>query len=271
VISPPNHLHHARTLVRVSERRHDSCGFYAACALYTPHVRSCPTLFTKVQMLTVFSLAVSNALPFDALSHLAVSTGAGSSAAPGPPSAAAYASEGTSDEDAVQEARQIDQVREQALITAKEERERRAREQRSRWVCGNVLSAEVMKEDELETSTLLSHLKRKRHFEGAAGIKVTAEEAAAHNATHNSSPGKAQRVGGAGGGGGKGGGMEAVATKIVYFKSCVADLLELEKRLVKWYPKQCEALLEEVAQRLCAALDTASGMPSSGRGRCAGV
>jgi hypothetical protein len=122
-------------------------------------------------------------------------------------------------------------------------------------------SAEVIKEDELDVSILLSHLKGNRSFQAAAGIKVTTDEAAAHIAAHNVSPGKAQRSGGAGGGRGKGGATASVVTKIVNYKSCVADLLELEKRLVKWYPKQCEALLEEVAQRLSVAFDTASGAP----------
>lgn len=112
-------------------------------------------------------------------------------------------------------------------------------------------SDEVIKEDELDVSILLSHLKGNRSFQAAAGIKVTTDEAAAHIAAHNVSPGKAQR------GRGKGG----VVTNIVNYKSCIADLLELEKRLVKWYPRHSEALLEEVAQRLNVAFDTASGAP----------
>jgi hypothetical protein len=121
------------------------------------------------------------------------------------------------------------------------------------WVLEH--SAEVIKEDELDVSILLSHLKGNRSFQAAAGIKVTIDEAAAHIAAHNVSPGKAQR------GRGKGGATASVVTNIVNYKSCVADLLELEKRLVKWYPKQCEALLEEVEQRLGVAFDTASGAP----------
>jgi hypothetical protein len=46
---------------------------------------------------------------------------------------------------------------------------------------------------------------------------------------------------------------------IVKFKTAVADLLQQEKDLEKWYGKRSEALLEEVAQRLAGELNSLSG------------
>jgi hypothetical protein len=51
----------------------------------------------------------------------------------------------------------------------------------------------------------------------------------------------------------------AMVGHIVKFKTAVADLLQHEKDLEKWYGKRSEALLEEVAQRLAGELNSLSG------------
>mmetsp|Transcript_95334 Transcript_95334/g.153745 ORF Transcript_95334/g.153745 Transcript_95334/m.153745 type:complete len:462 (+) Transcript_95334:186-1571(+) len=174
------------------------------------------------------------------------------------PSSAAAAEEALDEE---QDKKLIDAAREQALITAKEEREKRVRERTNRWICCDVLSDEVTKEDELNGSTLLKVLKECEFFRSAASISVTALEAETHKAAHRDTETRAAEAaqsGGLGGKGGRGKGASTVVTCIVRYKSALAELLGLEKNLVQWYSRRSEALLEEVAARLAAAFNSAS-------------
>lgn len=170
---------------------------------------------------------------------------------------------------------QIDETRERALLTAKLEKERRLRERKNRWICGNVLSEEVIKEDDLQSSLLLSNLKASAAFTTAAAMPVAPAVAAAlavsrahpeadsEGHSHGSMR-PAQEAGAGSEGNAQGQGTSVRAAGVARYKTALADLLLLEKNLVQWYGRRCDALLEEVGKRLVEKFDAASGTVQGG-------
>ena len=118
-------------------------------------------------------------------------------------------------------------------------------------------SVAVTQEDQLQGSVLLNCLKASDVFRKAAALPLTAAEVEATKQTPSRKRTNTQSTGGGAGGSGRSarsGGCAKVAD-IVAYKTAVADLLVLEKRLTQWYGKRSEALLEEVAQRLVKEFD----------------
>ena len=121
-------------------------------------------------------------------------------------------------------------------------------------------SVAVTQEDQLQGSVLLNCLKASDVFRKAAALRLTADEVEAARQTPSRKRTNTQSTGGGAGGSGRSarsGGFAKVAD-IVAYKTAVADLLVLEKRLTQWYGKRSEALLEEVAQRLVKEFDGAA-------------
>ena len=198
----------------------------------------------------------------------ASSEGQAAPAAPGQ-----QAGPGDSDSNEEADIQQIDEARERALDTARREKTKRLRERMCRWICGNVLSEEVIREDELESSVLLSVLKTSEAFAAAAAIEVkdagaiADTRAPAHAGSgghsHSSSRSAQEECGGKGGARGKGvaqgRGTWSLDDCIREYKSAIADLLVLEKDLLQWYGRRSDALLEEVGKRLVDKFSSEAG------------
>mmetsp|Transcript_1124 Transcript_1124/g.2425 ORF Transcript_1124/g.2425 Transcript_1124/m.2425 type:complete len:321 (-) Transcript_1124:265-1227(-) len=171
-------------------------------------------------------------------------------------------SEDTADED-VLENKDIDAARVLALETAEEERIKRRNSRRATWISGNILESE----DDLRISKLLDHLRQSDMF--VSWCKALSEDESRPAADSQRKSARLSTASSVAGAQDHSKIFAVPDADLRRFRTVLADILELEVDVRKWYSKDSPYLFEELGEKISAQLSIVSRSGGANGGKAA--
>ena len=169
-------------------------------------------------------------------------------------------SEDTADEDAIED-KDIDAARVLALETAEEERIKRRNSRKATWISGNILESE----DDLRTSKLLDHLRQSDMV--VSWCKALSQDDSRPAADSQRKSARLSTASSVAGAQDHSKIFAVPDADLRRFRTILADFLELEADVRKWYSEDSPYLFEELGEKICAhlALVSRSGGANGGK------